>query len=303
MRYVPDQAITMGIGTIMDAKEIVLIATGEHKADPIYKSVEGDLSKKVIAAVLQKHKNAKFFLDESAASKLTRNKKPWLLKQDLNPKECIRALVSISKTEDKPLENIIINDTITNNMPQISNNLPQIKQETIDKLKSKIYQLPKGKRILIFSPHPDDDIISMGGTMLKLAIDNDVYVSYMTPGYTAVFDHDVEKLIDQRKRFEEKFPYCKNKDQEEFYDTILKFLDEKKKHRFGLVDITDVRTIKTIIRQSEADSVCRYAGVKDWFFLNLPFYDSGKARKKPIGKEDINIVTQNIIDIAPEIIF
>jgi glucosamine-6-phosphate deaminase len=175
-------------------------------------------------------------------------------------------------------------------------------------LKSKIMtadKLPKKEKILIFSPHPDDDIISMGNTMLKLIGNgNEVHSIYMTPGSNAVFDHDVEKYLLARIAFDKvELKEELLKEDNALFEKVAGFLKKKKESRFGMIDTDDVRNIKTIIRQAEGASACLYAKAAGYKFLNPPFYQSGKAKKYPLTSADIDLVWSVLQEYKPTIVY
>jgi glucosamine-6-phosphate deaminase len=308
-KYVPKEAITMGVATILEAKQIILMATGEHKAHIICEAVEGPVTASVAASYLQNHENTKIFLDRAAASELAQVKTPWVFGDiDWSNKAVrLKAVCYLSEKLKRSINNLGENDFRDNSLASLlqSCNLEELKSFAINKLKGKIKDhdgLPRGKTIIIFSPHPDDDIISMGGTLRKLVENgNKVIVIYMTPGNTAVFDHAVKDFIISRKEFSKAFnSEDKNK---MLYRKVLKFLAKKSSSNHGMVDAPEVLEIKKIIRKTEAISCCSFVGVKSYEFLNLPFYQTGRARKMPVGSEDIKIVKRAIEEYKPDIIF
>ncbi len=308
-RYIPTRAITMGLATILEAKQIILIATGNHKAPIIRKTVEGRISRKVAASYLQTHSNVKAFLDMAAASELTRIKTPWVLdKVDWSDENFrVRAVCYLSEHVKKPIRELEMRHFLQNSLTGLSEfcQLPELADEVIRKLKNKIKnsdKLPKRKTILVFSPHPDDDIISMGATLRKLVKNgNKVYSVYMTPGYTAVFDHEVDGFIVARKRFSKAFGV--RDPNEKLYQKVLNFFAKKQSSKYGLADIREALEIKKIIREAEAITTCDFVGVKGYEFLNLPFYQTGRAKKLPIGEKDIEIVSRTIKKYRPDIVF
>lgn len=308
-RYVPKRAISMGVATILEARQIIMIATGEHKAHIIYEAAEGPINEKVAASYLQRHQNAKIFLDRAAASELTRIKTPWVFDNinwdDKNIR--VKAICYLSEHMQKPITELEASDFLKNSLGSLIKKYPLLKlgEEVFHELESKIKdseKLPQKKKILVFSPHPDDDIISMGGTLKKLVKNsNEINVIYMTPGYTAVFDHAVINFITARKRFAKSFniddPY------NGLYQKVMDFLHEKRKADHGMVDSPEVLEIKKIIREVEAISACNFMDIEGCEFLKLPFYQTGRARKMPIGEQDIKIVKETIEKYNPDIIY
>lgn len=308
-KYVPKEAITVGVATILEAKQIIMIATGDHKAQIVREAVEGNINEKIAASYLQNHHNAKFFLDRAAASELTRIKTPWVIRDIEWTAENMRAkaLCYLSEHLQKPILELEAPDFLKNSLGSLIREypLPKLKQDIFSKIKNKIKDLPdipKKRRILVFSPHPDDDIISMGGTLQKLVKNNnEIHIVYMTAGYTAVFDHDVVNFITARKKFADSFNI---KDpSKQLYQKVLDFLSEKEKSDHGMVDITEVLEIKKVIRQVEAISACDFIGVKSYEFLTLPFYQTGRARKMPVSERDIEIVKSILEKNSPDIVF
>jgi len=307
LRYVPEQAITMGVATILEAEQIILIATGNHKAKIVVQAVEGSVTKDIAASYLQTHQNTSIFLDRAAASELTRLKKPWIVYNMDWSGENIRAkaLCFLSEQTGKPFHKLEKSDFVKYSLSSLYDNFRNMADEVIKDIKNKIKdsnKLPKGKRILIFSPHPDDDIISMGGTLRKLVENkNMVYVAYMTSGYNAVFDYAVINFITSTRRFSSSFGVSDKN--EKLYKKLFDFLAEKRLSKYGMIDIPEVLKIKQIIREVEAISTTEFVGVAGYDFLNLPFYQTGMARKLSIGEKDINIVKKKLEKYKPDIIF
>ena len=218
----------------------------------------------------------------------------------------LKAACSVCEATNKPIRALKNRDFTRNFLGGLlrARELPELKEFAIASLQGKIMgsdSLPKGKRILVFSPHPDDDIISMGGTLRKLVENgNQVQVSYMTPGYTAVFDHAARNFITSQKRFARAFGAAGPNG---LHQKITDFLDEKGKSQYGMPDIPEVLAVKRIIREVEAISCCEFMGVQGYGFLNLPFYQTGMARKMPIAEADISIVRHSIASFGPDIVF
>jgi glucosamine-6-phosphate deaminase len=302
-KYVPTHAITMGVATILAARRIFLIATGEHKAAIVQKAIEEEPSKKVVASYLQQHDNVSVLLDPGAAGELTRFKTPWLTGDAdwSNQSVCERALCYVSEQEEKPIAKIRRDDLKKYNMTGMVEKLDTIKKQLLKAFEQKYKPLPSGKKVIVFSPHPDDDIISMGGALRKLVEqDNEVYVAYMTQGYTAVFDHEVVNFINARKLYEKAFG--KKDGDEKLYAKVLDFLDKKHALEHGLPDIEEVKEIKTLVREVEAIAVCDFVDVSGYAFLRLPFYrNRGDVTYDLVVDEEL--VLGYIKKIQPDIIF
>lgn len=320
---VPRRAITMGVGTIMAAHKIYLLAWGEGKAGIIQKTVEGEVTSSIPATFLQKHSNTEVILDEASSAELTRVKIPWLVGPiEWNPEILRKAVVWLSLTLGKPILKLREEDYSENGMNDVLTNFGgaynvNIRifneiQHTItgwpggkpnaDDTKRPERKAPFPKRILIFSPHPDDDIISMGGTFIRLADQgHEVHVAYQTSGNIAVFDDEAIRFADFVMDYHEAFG-SNSKEIENLYETVRDSLKNKKA---GEADSEQVKTIKGMIRRGEAKATARYVGLPDEniHFLDLPFYETGKVRKNPIGPEDIRITKELITKIKPHQIY
>jgi glucosamine-6-phosphate deaminase len=306
---VPTEAITMGVATILEAREIALVATGEHKANIVRRSVEGEPDPDVAATYLQRHPHATFFLDPAAAAELTRVKTPWVVGEVRwdRTKE-IEALIWLSQSVGKSLLKLDAEDYREHHLSSLLARYGSpgpVNGEVFNALVSKIRgrsKLPQDQRVVVFSPHPDDDVISMGGILNKLHQNgNDIVVAYQTSGNIAVFDHEVRRYLDFLRRFGRDFP-GKQDGLEELLDRVEEFLDSK---RPGQVDIAEVQTLKRRIREAEAVSGIETFGMHrdQACFLNLPFYQTGKVRKDPIGPEDVRITLELLEDKRPELVF
>jgi glucosamine-6-phosphate deaminase len=307
--YVPREAITMGIATILGAREIAIIATGEHKSSIVRRAVEGDVDVEVAATFLQRHPNTTFYLDRAAAAELTRIKTPWLIDEVQWTQELIvRAVMWLSQRTDKAILKLTQRDYADAGMSSLVAKFGspgEVNGMVFNVLGAKIRgksKLPMGRKIICFSPHPDDDVISMGGILRKLVEnDNDITVAYMTSGNIAVFDHDVRRYVDFLERLAAEGRIDRPK-----VDTLAKRVHEQlDRKRPGEVDIPEVQDIKRIIREAEAVSGIETVGMPRSAarFLNLPFYQTGKVRKDPIGPGDVAIVKQLLEEIQPEMIF
>jgi len=321
---VPRRAVTMGISTILKARKIILMALGEGKSKIIREAVEGPITNHVPASFLQKHPNTIVLLDKASANDLTRSKTPWLAENcNWQDARLVRkAVVWLCQKTNKPILKLTDQDYNSNGMIDLlalegSSNKINIKvfndlQRTItgwpggkpkaDNSNRPERELPYPKRVLLFSPHPDDDVISMGGTFLRLVEQkHEVYTAYQTSGSIAVHDDDVLRHLDFVVDASEAFGLGDNK-QELLSREILEALKMKKP---GDTDPENVRQIKTLIRRSEAKAACRYAGVKleNVFFLDMPFYDTGTIVKKELSQEDIQIIVDLLRKIQPHQIF
>lgn len=320
---VPRKAITMGVGTILKAKRIVLLAWGERKAEIIRQAVEGLVTEFIPASYLQGYANVEFVLDEAAASQLTRKKAPWLTDEVVWNKSLIKkAIASLALTVNKPILKLTDSDYNENglsNLLALYGQAYDINIEVFNWLQNTITGWPGGKpnaddtnrperaappkkKVLIFSPHPDDDIISMGGTFQRLVDqEHEVHVAYQTSGNIAVADDEAFRFIEFMKDYNKHFAiHCQTSD--EIYNEALNFLKIKKN---GEKDISALRYVKGIIRKGEAKNACRFVGVpiERVHFLNLPFYETGTIEKNPVGSEDIAIVTALIEIIQPHQIY
>jgi len=321
--YVPRRAITMGVGTILTAKKIFLMAWGEGKAPIIKEAVEGEIKESIPATYLQHHSNVSIILDEASAAELTRMKTPWLL-TTCNWDDILtrKGVVWLCKKTDKPVLKLTeedynengMGDLITENGPAYNINL-----KVFNELQHTITGWPGGKpnaddssrperarpfpkRAIVFSPHPDDDVISMGGTLIRL-VDHghDVHVAYQTSGNIAVFDDDVIRFGDFVSDYADEFK-MENREADELLSNIKDFLENKEP---GQVDSPEIQQIKGLIRRGEAKAAARYCGVTEekLHFLDMPFYETGRVKKKPISDADIDIIEDLLKKIKPHQIY
>jgi glucosamine-6-phosphate deaminase len=307
--HVPREAITMGVATILAAREIALLATGEHKAAIVKRAVEGEIAVDVAATFLQRHPGTTFYVDDAAAAELTRIATPWLIDEvHWTPDLTLRAVVWLSRTAGKAILKLTERDYAEYHLSSLlaqHGTAGDVNGLIFNTLGSRIRgrsKLVSGKKIICFSPHPDDDVISMGGILRKLVLnENDITVAYMTSGNIAVFDHDVRRHVDFLVRLA--------RDQqldvpaiEAVRERVLEFLASKKA---GDVDSAEVQDIKRVIREAEAVSGIETIGLssKAARFLDLPFYQTGKVRKDPIGKADVDIVKALLRELSPDQIF
>jgi glucosamine-6-phosphate deaminase len=313
----------MGISTILQSKKIILMAWGQAKAPAIKKSAEDDDSEQVPASLLQNHDDVTFVVDEAAASELTRNKSPWLTGEcEWTPIMIRKAVVNMALKLKKPvlsLTNTDYNEYGLSDLLVEKGDAYEINLEVFYMLRDTITGWPAGKphaiipghpersepypkRVIIFSPHPDDDIISMGGTFQRLHEQgHDVHVGYQTSGNIAVTDEFVTRFLDFAVGFEEIVGVDTSKS-ERILSNARKFIATKKSNQ---VDTTTIRSIKGLIRRCEARATCRYVGIKDEniHFLNLPFYETGTIEKKPMGEKDVKITMELLRKVKPHQVY
>ncbi|MEO8452797.1 MAG: glucosamine-6-phosphate deaminase [Gemmatimonadota bacterium] len=306
---VPREAITMGVATILEAREIAILATGEHKAAIVRRAVEGEVDTEVAATFLQRHPNATFYLDRAAAAGLTRVATPWLVDEvQWTDPLAIRAVVWLSLETGRAILKLTQRDYAEHKLSSLvawSGSPGAANGFVFNQLGAKIRgrsKLPRRQRIVCFSPHPDDDVISMGGILRKLVLnDNEITVAYMTSGNIAVFDHDVRRYLDFLTRLSSERGIASGR-VHDLAARVMAFFDDKKP---GEVDITDVQDIKRLIRESEAVSAIETLGLPRSAadFMNLPFYQTGKVKKDPIGEADVAAVRQLLDETRPDLIF
>lgn len=320
---VPRKAITMGVGTIMKSKRIILMAWGEGKSSIIQKTVEGPVSDQVPATYLQDHPGVTIVLDAAASADLARIKTPWLVGTcewtvDLTRKAVIWLCQKLNKPvlkltdrdyNDNGMSDLItmrgsaydINIDIFNQLQHTITGWPGGKPHADDTHRPERAE-PAKKRVVIFSPHPDDDVISMGGTFMRLHDQgHEVHVAYQTSGNIAVFDDDVIRYADFLRDFDEAYGVT-NEKSEALYRKVVESISNKKP---GELDSPEVRNIKGLIRRGEAKAGCRYVGLPDEraHFMDMPFYETGLVKKKPIGEEDIRITVSLLNEIKPHQIY
>ena len=311
----PDKAITMGISTMMSAKRIILMAWGEDKAAAVKAIAEGEIDSSCPASFLQRHDHISFYVDESAASLLTRSVAPWLVGPcDWTPKFIRKAVVWLCQTVGKPILKLTEKDYLDNNLSELLETVGSFNKVNIDvfnDLQHTISGWPGGKpgaddstrtvsaepfpkTVLIFSHHPDDDVISMGGTFIRLVSQgHNVHVAYQTSGNVAVADDFVLQELDAAHElgFADKF------------DEIKDIIDHKVP---GEPEPRKLLEIKAAIRRSEARGAVRSFGLdenRNVHFLNLPFYESGGIKKNPRTQADVDIIKDLICELKPHMIF
>ena len=320
---VPTKAITMGVGTIFKAREIILMAWSKKKAPIIKKAVEGEISGDVPATFLQLSDHVEFVLDEPAASELTRFDTPWLVKDcawDNTLKK--KAVIWLSRAVNKPILKLIDDDYNNHGMAQLATEQGPVYQINIDifnQIQRTITGWPGGKpdaddshrperaqpakkRAVIFSPHPDDDVISMGGTFIRLVDQgHDVHVAYQTSGNTAVWDDDVLRYVEFAIDFNKSIGDDSSKLQG-IHNDMRTFFAKKQPNQ---IDTPEVRSVKGFIRKSEAIAGARYAGLHDdhIHFMALPFYETGKVSKNSVSQVDVQMTVDLLQKIKPQQIF
>jgi glucosamine-6-phosphate deaminase len=322
--HVPIKAITMGVGTILKSRKLIMMAWGEGKAAVIRKSVEGPVTDQIPSTFLQNHPNAIVILDDASSAELTRIKTPWLTGLcDWSDGAFIRkAVVWLCGYVDKPILKLTNNDYMEHGMADLITEYDtayHINIRIFNELQHTITGWPGGKpdaddsyrperanpfpkRAVIFSPHPDDDVISMGGTFIRLVDQgHDVHVAYQTSGNIAVFDDDAIRFADFVNDFHEMFD-LKKEETNQMYLDVVRSIKEKTP---GQIDSKEVISIKGLIRRGEAKAGCRYVGIPDEnvHFLDMPFYETGKVKKKPIGEEDVKIIVDLLQKTKPQQIY
>ncbi|HET9275786.1 MAG TPA: glucosamine-6-phosphate deaminase [Gemmatimonadales bacterium] len=306
---VPREALTMGVATILEAREILILATGEHKSAIVRRAVEGELDTEVAATFLQQHPRTTFFLDSAAAAELSRVATPWLVDEvEWTDGLAVRAVVWLSGKVGRAILKLTHRDYVDHKMSALVARFGSpgaVNGFVFNVLGAKIRgrsKLPRGQRVIVFSPHPDDDVISMGGILYKLVQNgNDVLVAYMTSGNIAVFDHDVRRYVDFMERMAGERG-TERASVERIGAEVRSFLAAKEP---GEVDAAVVQDIKRLIRETEAVSGIETLGLPGSHarFLNLPFYQTGKVRKDPVGPRDAAIVRALLEEHRPHLIF
>lgn len=321
---VPPCSITMGISTIMAARQIYLLAWGEDKSEIIQKTVEGKVTDSLPASYLQTHNNAFVCIDLPAASDLTRIRYPWLVTNcEWNDKLVRSAIVWLCQLLKKPILKLTNKDYNENGLSEllalygsaynanikIFNDLqhtitgwPGGKPNADDTYRPERAK-PYPKRVMVFSPHPDDDVISMGGTIRRLVEQkHDVHICYETSGNIAVGDEEVVRFMHFINGFNQIFDNNSNECIKNKYAEIKKFLKDKKE---GDIDNREILTIKGLIRRGEARTACTFNKIPldHCHFLDLPFYETGRIDKNPISEADVMIVLELLRQIKPHQIY
>lgn len=311
---VPTKAITMGIGTILSSKEIILVAWGEDKAQVVGRVIEGNIDPMCPATYLQEHDNIEVVVDAEAAEELTRVKAPWLVGTcDWSPKFIRKAVIWLAMKTQKPILKLTYKDYIDNSLGQLLEEqgpFDAINIKVFNDLQHTISGWPGGKpnaddstrperatpypkRVVIFSPHPDDDVISMGGTFMRLTDQgHDVHVAYQVSGNVAVHDDVIKQFISTAREM----------GLGDWVDEVNRIIGQKRK---GMPEPRALLNLKGAMRRGEALGACSVFGVKEEniHFLNLPFYESGGIKKNPMGQADIEIIVNLLREIKPHQIF
>ena len=322
---VPYRAITLGLKTVMNSKKILLCAWGLGKASIVQKAVEGSITNDLPASLLQHHKNTEFFIDHPAAESLTRFKTPWLVALcNWTPDLICKAVVWLSLQSNKPILKLTaedyklhglsdllveyatayeINIVVFNRLQHTISGWPGGKPNADDSTRPERAN-PTKKRVIIFSPHPDDDVISMGGTFLRLVDQgHEVHVAYQTSGNIAVHDHDAFRFLSFTIDMLAKGEINEDIHQKiAEYEQLKAILAAKKP---GEKDHPGIRQVKGLIRRGEASAGARFCGLSDSniHFMDLPFYETGATKKSPLSDADVNQTAAFIKNIEPHQIF
>ncbi|TAE09123.1 MAG: glucosamine-6-phosphate deaminase [Bacteroidetes bacterium] len=321
MSAVPRLAITMGISTIMKSKRVLLMAWG-NKAPIVAEAVEGAFTEQVPASILQQHTNCTFVIDDLASQQLTRIKSPWLASDiDWDEKLIKKAVVNLALKLKKPILSLTDTDYKENGLDDLLADIGdayEINLRVFYLMRDSITGWPGGKqtplpnhpermtpwpkRCVIFSPHPDDDIISMGGTFQRLHDQgHEVHVAYQTSGNIAVTDEFVTRFLDFAVGFEHMFG-INNEKTNTILQEAAQYIATKKVND---MDTAEIRAIKGLIRRCEAKATCKYVGLTEdrCHFMNLPFYETGLIEKKPMGEEDIVITMELLQRLKPHQVY
>jgi len=323
MEHVPSRAITMGISTILKARKVILMAWGEKKASIVKAAVEGSITDHVPATFLQTHPQTEFIIDEKAAKELTRADQPWLVsKVEWNDKLIRKAVIWLCQKVKKPILKVENKDYVDNGMTdlvktfgsankvniQVFNDLqhtitgwPGGKPHADDSTRPE-RALPYPKRVLIFSPHPDDDVISMGGTFARLVEQgHEVHVAYQTSGSIAVLDDYLYQQMDISASFT-KLAEGDIPAMEKAFGKVKAALAAR---QAGKEETPETLRYKAALRRAEARGACRFIGVPEErvHFLNLPFYETGTVKKGPLTQTDIDIIVRLLREIQPHQVY
>ena len=347
---VPRRAVTMGVGTILSARRVLLLAFGEHKARIVRRAVEGEISQSVSASFLQEHRGTQVILDPAAAAELTRFRAPWLLgpidRHGLSWDERMtrKATIWLARELKKPILKLTNEDYNEHGLQELLANRVEsdgarrvggpigtsaaqgspsqggayaINLEVFRALQKTITGWPGGKpnqragegpgdfpkRVIVFSPHPDDDVISMGGTFIRLCEQgHEVHVAYQTSGNIAVWDESALRHADFVSEFARAFPQLGADVAERIEQSVETFIRSKKP---GAIDTPELQKIKGLIRRTEARAGARYSGVgeENIHFLDLPFYETGRVKKMPIGEADLKITMDLLKRVRPHQVY
>jgi glucosamine-6-phosphate deaminase len=321
---VPRKAITMGVGTI---RRIVLIALGESKAPIIKQAIEGPVTQAVAASFLQQHPNVQFVLDRAAAGELTSIKTPWLLGpisksgQIWDEKTTKRAVIWLARKLSKPILKLVGEDYNEHGLQELISargSAYDVNIEVFKSMQNTITGWPGGKpdrpaadgsqdvfpkRVVVFSPHPDDDVITMGGTLIRLCEQgHDVHVAYQTSGNIAVFDDEAVRHADFVSEFCRAFELFSGLEAQRIEKAVQSFVRAKQP---GEIDSPELQRIKSLIRRSEARAAAKYSGVRpeNIHFLDLPFYETGRVKKRPLSDADFQIIVALLDKVRPHQIY
>lgn len=321
--FVPNYALTMGIQTLLESKTIYYLAWGEGTAKAIKNLVEGEVTESQPASFLQNHPQTEVIIDRAASADLTRVATPWLTGPCIWTEELTRrAVFWLCRHLDKPILKLTARDYNDNGMSDLITErgpFSKINIDTFNSLQHTITGWPGGKpnaddstrperalpypkRVIVFSPHPDDDVISMGGTVARLSQQGHIlHLAYQTSGNIAVFDHEVLRFLD----FLQEISPVYNLDQEKTRAIFVQAREDLKKKKPGEPDSHAIRTVKGLIRRGEAKSACDYLGIKEdhVHFLDMPFYETGGVKKNPLSPDDITILCDLIDSVQPHQIF
>jgi glucosamine-6-phosphate deaminase len=306
---VPQQALTMGVGTILEARKIVIMAFGEHKAPIVQKAVEGEMTEAITASFLQKHPDTTFILDQAAAGHLTPVRRPWVLGAvNWTPSLIRRAVIWLSLRVGKALLKLSDDDFREHELYELLREhgpAHRLGRRIFDELMNTICTQPAGAEpgtVLIFSPHPDDDVISMGGTLIRLVEQgHNVHIAYMTSGNIAVFDHDAWRFTDFVVEFNKMFDIGQDKT-DAVKQSVQEFLRAKSP---GQPDCQEVLDIKKLIRTTEARAAALACGVppEQLEFMDMRFYRTGTIAKAPIHPQDIQDIVALLKRLQPQQIY
>lgn len=320
---VPLHGLTMGIETLLDAKKVYFMAWGEGKASSIKKLVEGEVNDQFPSSYFQTHNNIQIIIDEAASASLTRIDTPWLTgKCNWTDYLIKKSVFWLCKKLDKPVLKLTgkdYNDNGMSDLVTVHGPASKINIKVFNDLQHTITGWPGGKpnaddstrperanphhkRVIVFSPHPDDDVISMGGTLARLSEQgHELHMAYEVSGNIAVFDHDVIRYLDFMRETSKIYNFDTDR-AEQIYQSAKAEIAKK---RPGQPDSQQVRDIKAAIRRGEASAACRYLGIKEERvnFLDLPFYETGGVKKNPLGREDVDIVKNLLKEVKPHQIF
>jgi glucosamine-6-phosphate deaminase len=307
----------------MEARRIFLMAWGEHKAGIIARTVEGEVSDRVPATYLQEHDHVEVILDEASSTELTRHKSPWLVRScNWNDALIKKAVVWLSKKLAKPILRLTDEDYSENGLSELVTNVDaayDLNIKVFNQIQHSVTGWPGGKpnaddahrperarpypkRVLVFSPHPDDDVFSMGGTLMRLTDQgHEVHVAYQTSGSNGVYDEEALRFADFVTRYHRAMGQSTD-DTNEVFEEIRRHLEQRKPED---PEKEELRMIKSLIRAGEARAACRYVGVAQErvHFLNMPFYETGRIRKKPLGEADIQLVVSILQEVRPHQIY